>query len=141
VSRSHLPKPAFELSSDQMPGVMYQAVRTTASTSSSVRPTARSPKVPVLPVGIAYTHPVPRPCDRAAVCIGAPMRLGAAGRERAVAFTAELAAAMAAISCSSGSTTPHLRQSAFMQRMEQAGSGSDVRTRGSNQPKPRTVRR
>lgn len=57
----------------------------------------RGVEVPVLPVGIAYSHPVPRPCDRAAVCIGAPMRLGAAGRERAVAFTAELAAAMAAL--------------------------------------------
>ncbi len=57
----------------------------------------RGVTVPVLPVGIAYTHAVPRPGDRAAVCIGAPMRLSASGREGAIAFTAELTAAMAAL--------------------------------------------
>jgi hypothetical protein len=52
-----------------------------------------------------------------------------------------LAAAIAAISCSSGSTTPRLRQSAFMQRMEQAGRIVEASTSGSNQPKPRAVLR
>ena len=57
----------------------------------------RGVDVPVLPVGIAYSRAVPRPCDRAALCIGAPMRLAASNREGAAAFTAELAAAMAAL--------------------------------------------
>jgi 1-acyl-sn-glycerol-3-phosphate acyltransferase len=50
--------------------------------------------VPVVPVGIAYGHPVPRPGDVAAVCFGAPLRASGQGREAARAFTAELAVAM-----------------------------------------------
>ncbi len=55
----------------------------------------RGVAVPVLPMGIAYTHAIPRPCDRAAVCIGPPMQMAGEGRDAAVAFTRELAVAMA----------------------------------------------
>jgi hypothetical protein len=51
--------------------------------------------VPVLPVGIAYSHACPRPCDRAAVVIGEPMWITTPGRDGALAFTQELAAVMA----------------------------------------------
>jgi hypothetical protein len=51
----------------------------------------------VLPVGIAYSHATPRPCDRAAIHIGEPMRIQGEGREVALAFTHELAAAMAGL--------------------------------------------
>ena len=51
--------------------------------------------VPVVPVGIAYRHPVPRPGDSAAVVFGAPLRVWGQGREGALAFNAALAAAMA----------------------------------------------
>jgi len=51
--------------------------------------------VPVVPVGIAYGHPVPRPGDRAAVVFGAPLRVWGQGREGALAFNAALASAMA----------------------------------------------
>ncbi len=57
----------------------------------------RGVSVPVLPVGIAYSHPSPRPCDRAALCIGEPMRIAAEGRDGAQAFTRELAEAMAGL--------------------------------------------
>ncbi|MBE9153662.1 1-acyl-sn-glycerol-3-phosphate acyltransferase [Cyanobium sp. LEGE 06113] len=50
--------------------------------------------VPVLPVGIAYSRSLALPCGRAALRIGAPMRLQGEGREAAKAFTAQLAAAM-----------------------------------------------
>lgn len=56
--------------------------------------------VPVLPVGIAYDHAWPRPLDRAALSLGAPLRIEPPaegdGRRAAVAFTQRLAAAMAA---------------------------------------------
>jgi 1-acyl-sn-glycerol-3-phosphate acyltransferase len=51
--------------------------------------------VPVLPVGIAYSQTIPRPCDRAALCIGEPMRIAGGGRDGAQGFTRELAEAMA----------------------------------------------
>ncbi|QVL54539.1 MAG: 1-acyl-sn-glycerol-3-phosphate acyltransferase [Cyanobium sp. M30B3] len=57
----------------------------------------RGVSVPVLPVGIAYSHPSPRPCDRAALCIGEPMRIAAEGRDGAQAFTRQLAEAMAGL--------------------------------------------
>lgn len=50
--------------------------------------------VPVIPVGIAYSHPVPRPGDSAAVVFGAPLRVWGQGREGALAFNAALASAM-----------------------------------------------
>jgi len=50
--------------------------------------------VPVLPVGIAYGHPIPRLGDGAALCFGAPLRAAGQGREAALAFGAEVAAAM-----------------------------------------------
>ncbi|MFM7269258.1 MAG: lysophospholipid acyltransferase family protein, partial [Cyanobium sp.] len=50
--------------------------------------------VTVLPVGIAYSRPVPRPGDRAAVQIGAPLRVEGEGREAGRQFTAALTAAM-----------------------------------------------
>lgn len=56
--------------------------------------------VPVLPVGIAYDLPWPRPGQRAALSIGEPLRIETPaqgdGRRAAVAFTHRLAAAMAA---------------------------------------------
>lgn len=56
---------------------------------------SRGVSVPVLPIGIAYSHAVPRPCDRAALCIGEPMRISGAGREGAHTFTCALSQAMA----------------------------------------------
>ena len=50
--------------------------------------------VPVVPVGIAYSHGRPRPGDSAALCFGSPLQARGSGREAAKAFTAELATAM-----------------------------------------------
>ncbi|MEB3169993.1 MAG: lysophospholipid acyltransferase family protein [Synechococcaceae cyanobacterium] len=50
--------------------------------------------LPVVPVGIAYSHGRPRPGDSAALCFGAPLRADGSGRDAAKAFTSELAAAM-----------------------------------------------
>jgi 1-acyl-sn-glycerol-3-phosphate acyltransferase len=50
--------------------------------------------LPVVPVGIAYSHGRPRPGDSAALCFGAPLRADGNGRDAAKAFTSELAAAM-----------------------------------------------
>jgi len=55
---------------------------------------SRGMPVDVVPVGIAYGHPRPRPCDRAAVCFGEPMRIEAGGREAADAFTEQLTLAL-----------------------------------------------
>ncbi len=55
---------------------------------------SRGVPVDVVPVGIAYGHPRPRPCDRAAVCFGEPMRITAGGLDAADAFTEQLAAAL-----------------------------------------------
>jgi 1-acyl-sn-glycerol-3-phosphate acyltransferase len=55
---------------------------------------SRSAPVPVVPVGIAYTHPSPRPCDRAAVCFGEPMVIESEGRHAARTFTCHLAVAL-----------------------------------------------
>jgi len=52
-------------------------------------------QVPVLPIGIAYGHPVPRFGDRAALAFGAPLRVEGHGREAAKRFSDQLAAAMA----------------------------------------------
>jgi 1-acyl-sn-glycerol-3-phosphate acyltransferase len=54
----------------------------------------RGVTVPVLPVGIAYDHPVPLPCDRAVLSFGAPMQLEAADRDGCRRFTVALAQAM-----------------------------------------------
>lgn len=50
--------------------------------------------VPVVPVGLAYGHADPRPGDQAAVCFGRPLRAAGQGRQAALDFSAELAAAM-----------------------------------------------
>lgn len=52
--------------------------------------------VPVVPVGIAYGHRCPRPRDTAALCFGAPLLIEGQGRDAALAFSQQLAAAMAA---------------------------------------------
>jgi 1-acyl-sn-glycerol-3-phosphate acyltransferase len=57
--------------------------------------TSRGVSVPVIPVGIAYSHAIPRLCDRVAVCFGRPMHLMGGGRQAAGAFTADLAVALA----------------------------------------------
>ena len=54
----------------------------------------RGVSVPVVPIGIAYTHGRPRRGDRAALCFGASLRAEGSGREAAKAFTADLATAM-----------------------------------------------
>jgi 1-acyl-sn-glycerol-3-phosphate acyltransferase len=54
----------------------------------------RGVTVPVVPVGLAYTHASPRPCDRASVHFGAPMWIRGEGRDAAQEFTQELAAAL-----------------------------------------------
>ena len=51
-------------------------------------------QVPVVPVGIAYSHSLALPCARAALHLGAPMQIQGEGREAAKVFTAQLAAAM-----------------------------------------------
>lgn len=50
--------------------------------------------VPVVPVGIAYGHPCPRPGDRAAISFGEPLHARGQGREAARSFTGTLAVAM-----------------------------------------------
>jgi 1-acyl-sn-glycerol-3-phosphate acyltransferase len=50
--------------------------------------------VPVVPVGIAYGHADPRPGDAASLCFGPPLRAAGQGRQAALDFSAELAAAM-----------------------------------------------
>ncbi|MCP9886430.1 1-acyl-sn-glycerol-3-phosphate acyltransferase [Cyanobium sp. ATX 6A2] len=55
---------------------------------------SRGVSVPVVPVGLAYGHPWPRPCDRAAVCFGEPMQIEAEGRDAARTLTRQLAAAL-----------------------------------------------
>ena len=55
----------------------------------------RGVAVPVVPVGLAYGHRPPRWRDGAALCFGPPLRLEGQGREAAVAFTDQLALAMA----------------------------------------------
>lgn len=57
----------------------------------------RGVAVPVVPVGLAYSHTVPRPCDQAAVCIGPPLAIHRPDRDGARALTRELAAALAAL--------------------------------------------
>ena len=54
----------------------------------------RGVSVPVVPIGIAYTHGRPRRGDSAALCFGAPLLAEGSGREAAKAFTADLATAM-----------------------------------------------
>jgi 1-acyl-sn-glycerol-3-phosphate acyltransferase len=51
--------------------------------------------VPVLPVGLAYGHPVPQWRDTAALAFGAPLYAEGQGREAARCFNGALAAAMA----------------------------------------------
>jgi 1-acyl-sn-glycerol-3-phosphate acyltransferase len=50
--------------------------------------------VPVVPVGLAYSHSQPRWRDRAALCFGPPLTLEGQGREAAIDFTEHLTAAM-----------------------------------------------
>ncbi len=51
--------------------------------------------VPVLPIGIAYGHAIPRPGDDAALVFGPPLQAEGHGRDAARSFSAQLAAAMA----------------------------------------------
>lgn len=51
-------------------------------------------EVPVVPVGIAYGHADPRYGDEAALCFGPPLLAAGQGRQAALAFCAQLAAAM-----------------------------------------------
>ena len=53
--------------------------------------------VPVLPVGIAYSHAKPRFGDRAALCFGEPLRLRGPGRAAAAELNSELAAGLQAV--------------------------------------------
>jgi len=55
---------------------------------------AQGVSVAVVPVGIGYSRPIPRPGDQAALCFGPPLRTDGQGREAGRAFTHELAAAM-----------------------------------------------
>jgi 1-acyl-sn-glycerol-3-phosphate acyltransferase len=55
---------------------------------------AQGVPVQVLPVGIAYGHRRPQPCDRAALCFGPPQPLEGEGRRALATFTHRLAAAM-----------------------------------------------
>lgn len=50
--------------------------------------------VSVVPIGIGYSHAIPRAGDQAALCFGPPLRPAGQGRETARAFTRELAGAM-----------------------------------------------
>ncbi len=50
--------------------------------------------VPVVPVGLAYSHSLPRWRDRAGLCFGPPLTIAGQGREAAIAFTEHLTAAM-----------------------------------------------
>jgi len=50
--------------------------------------------VQVVPVGIAYAQPIPRPGQAAAVQIGPALGVSQGGRAAAAGFTADLAAAM-----------------------------------------------
>ena len=52
-------------------------------------------RVPVVPVGIAYDHPYPRPCGRAALCFGPPLAITGQGREAAQRLNGQLMEAMA----------------------------------------------
>ena len=53
--------------------------------------------VPVLPVGIGYSHAKPRFGDRAALAFGPPLRLQGQGREAAAALNAQLAESLQAV--------------------------------------------
>lgn len=55
---------------------------------------AQGVSVPVLPVGLAYSHAHPRPFDRAAVQFGPPLQAHGHGREAARVFSQALAEAM-----------------------------------------------
>jgi 1-acyl-sn-glycerol-3-phosphate acyltransferase len=57
---------------------------------------ARGVTVPVVPVGIAYGHPLPRPGDAAALCFGAPLLAEGHGRDAARQFSEQLKTAMGA---------------------------------------------
>ena len=50
--------------------------------------------VTVVPIGIGYSQPIPRPGAQAALCFGPPLRPAGSGREMAKAFTIELSEAM-----------------------------------------------
>ena len=55
---------------------------------------AQGVTVPVVPVGIAYSHGRPRPGDSAALCFGPPLLAQGSGREAAKSLTSALAGAM-----------------------------------------------
>jgi 1-acyl-sn-glycerol-3-phosphate acyltransferase len=77
---------------DDQPLRLQQGLARLAALAAS-----RGVSVPVLPIGIAYSHAVPLPCDRAALCIGEPMRISGAGRDGALTFTRELTEVMAGL--------------------------------------------
>ncbi len=77
---------------DDQPLRLQQGLARLAALAAS-----RGVSVPVLPIGIAYSHAVPRPCDRAALCIGEPMGISGEGRDGALTFTRELTEAMAGL--------------------------------------------
>jgi len=77
---------------DEQPLRLQQGLARLAALAAS-----RGVSVPVLPIGIAYSNALPRPCDRAALCIGEPMHITGEGRDGAQAFTRQLADAMAAL--------------------------------------------
>jgi len=49
----------------------------------------------VVPVGIGYSRPLPRPCGAAALCFGNPLKVGGGGRSAVIALTKSLGEAMA----------------------------------------------
>ena len=51
-------------------------------------------RVPVVPVGLAYSHPIPRWWDRAALCFGAPLLLNGTGKTAAAELEERLAKQM-----------------------------------------------
>lgn len=56
---------------------------------------ARGVSVKVVPVGIGYSRPLPRPCGAAALCFGNPLKVSGGGRSAVMALTQRLGEAMA----------------------------------------------
>jgi 1-acyl-sn-glycerol-3-phosphate acyltransferase len=82
--------PEGRIRNDSGPIRLHQGLARLALLAAS-----RGVNVPVVPVGIAYGHPDPRPRDTAALCFGPSLSIEGQGREAAIAFNQTLAAAMA----------------------------------------------